>query len=444
MESNDKKPIFTRGLLWILVLIILIIIIFLLLRYCGGKSKTIKVETISLSPTELYLEVGESERIYVTIFPEDATNPKVICTSTNTNVVTVDENCTVTAVGPGDASIVVNSEDGNATATCEVGVTDKLPDDEPTDDDPNEGNNGNTEEKATAKITKSGTAGWTAWAKQAKGTITVTGPAGATVKISGTNVSYGKATNKIGSNGKFSRTFTVSKDPASITVKVLNSAGKEIASAKADFKSLKLDNEAPKCTYSISGNYVVATCTDNASGLASHSIDWTKDGKTYKKKLTETTNKQTHSLTVKDNAGNQYSGTVNVTAKFDRCPSGYFNGWDSKCWTYDGGAKWTKIGSGYLTSGSCSANINGTTKRECPNTYTLYNETEGSVFTTGLALNVCTASARGYTTASIMARCYPEYVDYSGACPSGQHFGTDGLCYRSTSPINKYTYTIVK
>ena len=101
---------------------------------CGGDNKddptnnvdpkpsTVKVESVSLSSTTLSLNEGESQTITVTITPSNASNKSYTFSSSNTSIVTVDENGKVTALKSGDAKITVTTADGNKTATCEVTV----------------------------------------------------------------------------------------------------------------------------------------------------------------------------------------------------------------------------------------------------------------------------------------------------------------------------------
>ena len=82
----------------------------------------IPVSGVSLSQTELSLVKGVTATLTATVVPSDATNQKVTWHSTNTAVAIV-ENGIVTAVSAGNATIMVTTEDGNYTATCEVAVT---------------------------------------------------------------------------------------------------------------------------------------------------------------------------------------------------------------------------------------------------------------------------------------------------------------------------------
>ena len=103
---------------------------------CGGGDdpindvtptpKTVKVESVSLSKTTLSIEEGGEQTITVTISPSNATNKKYTLTSSDSNIITVDEDGKVKAIKSGEATITVTTTDGNKTATCKVTITPKV------------------------------------------------------------------------------------------------------------------------------------------------------------------------------------------------------------------------------------------------------------------------------------------------------------------------------
>ncbi len=122
MESEDKRPVFTKRLIFtILVVILIIIIIILLLKRCGNGNGY-RVVGITAQPTVLNLAVGESQKIYAQVEPSDAKNQGYTCTSMNTAVASVDSSCTVTGVGDGTTTILVVSDDGGKTTEVTVNV----------------------------------------------------------------------------------------------------------------------------------------------------------------------------------------------------------------------------------------------------------------------------------------------------------------------------------
>lgn len=84
-------------------------------------NAAIHVTGVTLSETSLSLEKGTSETLTATISPSNATNKNISWSTSNEDIVTVADGV-VTAVGDGDATITVTSEDGGYTASCSVNV----------------------------------------------------------------------------------------------------------------------------------------------------------------------------------------------------------------------------------------------------------------------------------------------------------------------------------
>ena len=83
----------------------------------------IEVTGVSVQST-LSLYIDESERLTVTILPENATNKTVNWSSNKPDVAMVNaETGEVTAVAIGTATVTVTTQDGNKTASCTVTVT---------------------------------------------------------------------------------------------------------------------------------------------------------------------------------------------------------------------------------------------------------------------------------------------------------------------------------
>ena len=68
----------------------------------------------------LHLDEPDPTRVGVTVFPSYASNKNISFESSNTSVVTVDDEGRVTPVGVGSATITVTTEDGNYTDTRNV------------------------------------------------------------------------------------------------------------------------------------------------------------------------------------------------------------------------------------------------------------------------------------------------------------------------------------
>jgi len=86
------------------------------------STKVIKVTNISVSPASLSLVEEEQKTLTVTVSPEDATDKSLKFSSTKENVATVSTAGVVTAVAPGDATILVQSVD-NPTILKQVPVS---------------------------------------------------------------------------------------------------------------------------------------------------------------------------------------------------------------------------------------------------------------------------------------------------------------------------------
>lgn len=86
----------------------------------------ISVTGITLDKSSTALMVGESQILLSSISPTDATNKNIIWTSSNTDVVIVDETGAIYPISEGNAIITATAEDGGYTATCSVNVLNKL------------------------------------------------------------------------------------------------------------------------------------------------------------------------------------------------------------------------------------------------------------------------------------------------------------------------------
>lgn len=93
---------------------------------CSGKEdpSSSSVKAITLNPTSLSLKVGETATITATVSPSNATNKKIIWSSSNASVVTVNEGV-VAAIAVGTADVIALSDDGGISATCHITVTDE-------------------------------------------------------------------------------------------------------------------------------------------------------------------------------------------------------------------------------------------------------------------------------------------------------------------------------
>lgn len=90
------------------------------------NKKTIAVSEVQLNKKELTLTEGGTEKLVVTVKPDDATDKSVVWESGNESVATVSQEGLVTAVGEGKATITVITNDGGFRASCEVTVKKKV------------------------------------------------------------------------------------------------------------------------------------------------------------------------------------------------------------------------------------------------------------------------------------------------------------------------------
>lgn len=84
-------------------------------------DKDVKVSGVQITPEEVTLGIGETQKLTVTVEPSDATDPTYSLESSDPSVAAV-QNDVVTAVAPGEAVITATTADGSLKATCKVTV----------------------------------------------------------------------------------------------------------------------------------------------------------------------------------------------------------------------------------------------------------------------------------------------------------------------------------
>ena len=89
-------------------------------------SPVVIVTGVSLDKKSLALEIGDSDSLIATVHPENATDKSVIWSSSDSSVATVDNNGKVTAIGKGQATITVTTNNGRFTDTCQVTVNQQI------------------------------------------------------------------------------------------------------------------------------------------------------------------------------------------------------------------------------------------------------------------------------------------------------------------------------
>ena len=88
------------------------------------KEKIYPVESVTLDMTSMVLTEGDEARLLATVQPENATNKKLIWTSSDDTIVSVSEGV-IKALMPGTATVTVETEDGGKTANCQITVNAK-------------------------------------------------------------------------------------------------------------------------------------------------------------------------------------------------------------------------------------------------------------------------------------------------------------------------------
>ena len=88
-------------------------------------NSPVDVQDISLSNTDINLNVGETATVYATIYPFDATYSEISWNSSNPNVASV-EHGYIKAISTGET--IISAHAGSALAICRVIVTEELND----------------------------------------------------------------------------------------------------------------------------------------------------------------------------------------------------------------------------------------------------------------------------------------------------------------------------
>ena len=89
---------------------------------CRVTVEGIAVTGVSLNETEKTMPIGDTDKLIATINPNNATNKNVTWESDKPEIVRVDNEGNIEAVGIGEAVITVKTVDGNKTAECRVTV----------------------------------------------------------------------------------------------------------------------------------------------------------------------------------------------------------------------------------------------------------------------------------------------------------------------------------
>jgi len=115
--NKNKKKQFMKKKLTILTAVAMMIAVV----SCKEKDKNVPVIDVTLNEITATMTIGDTLTLTATVLPEKATNKAITWTSTDTAVATV-TNGQVIAKGVGTTDIMVTTEDGNKTATCNITV----------------------------------------------------------------------------------------------------------------------------------------------------------------------------------------------------------------------------------------------------------------------------------------------------------------------------------
>ena len=127
--EKPEKPNRFFSVLWkILLVIIVLILLFLLLIKLGVISLTSSVapEAILLNTNEVGIKKGNTYQLVSTVLPDNATNKQVVWTSSNPDIVSVNEvSGYIEGLEVGTAVITVKTLINDKTSECVVNVTDR-------------------------------------------------------------------------------------------------------------------------------------------------------------------------------------------------------------------------------------------------------------------------------------------------------------------------------
>lgn len=93
----------------------------------GGGSTTVPVTGVTVSPTSVTLNLGQTQALTAVVAPSTATTPAVTWASSNPSIASVSTSGVATAVAAGAATITVKTTDGGFTASSAVTVTSTVP-----------------------------------------------------------------------------------------------------------------------------------------------------------------------------------------------------------------------------------------------------------------------------------------------------------------------------
>lgn len=232
----------------------------------SGIQTGVSVTGVSLDKKTANLTIGSTLTLKATVTPSNATNKKVVWSSSDATIASVDANGVVTPHKEGNADITVKTEDGNKTDKCTVTVTEKqIPATEisinKTTLDLTVGGN----ETLTATVTPSNSTDTVAWSSDKTNIATVDGNGKVTAVAAGEATITAKA-------GSKTATCTVTVKAETVKVESITITGKDGVNSIEAEGTLQLtatvtpDGATNKVVKWSSGNTAIAT-VDETSGL---------------------------------------------------------------------------------------------------------------------------------------------------------------------------------
>lgn len=88
--------------------------------WCNVNVLTIPVTGVTLDKETAEMEIGDRMTLVATVLPENASNKTVTWTADKNNVVTVDSNGVVKAIGSGRVTVTATTNDGHFVASCRI------------------------------------------------------------------------------------------------------------------------------------------------------------------------------------------------------------------------------------------------------------------------------------------------------------------------------------
>ena len=88
----------------------------------------IQIEQIQINMENKTLQKGETKKLDITILPQEASNNKVIYTSSNPQVATIDDKGNIQAISSGKTTITVKAEENETKRQIEITVYSKVTD----------------------------------------------------------------------------------------------------------------------------------------------------------------------------------------------------------------------------------------------------------------------------------------------------------------------------